>query len=304
MTSLPFSTPRPEPSVVQAPAAGTGDPLRALLANVVDYAGLFPPAALDMPSAVRAYRRYRTGDHAWMLGAFVAPASRLEELGAAVAEQGERAPWPVSVIVSSPDDGARLATHAHLDVRALEIAPRDAAPLRAPVADRDIDVFFEVPLDAAMDHRLDAVARAGAAAKVRTGGVRKDAFPSAELLARFVAGCAERGVAFKATAGLHHPVRGRYPLTYEPAAATCEMFGFLELALVAALLRARRVGTEEAAVLLQGGPGVEIDGDALLWAGHHVSGDEITELRRSLFRSFGSCSFEEPVADLAGMGLL
>ena len=32
--------------------------LRALLTGIVDYAGLFPPAALDMTTAVRNYASY------------------------------------------------------------------------------------------------------------------------------------------------------------------------------------------------------------------------------------------------------
>jgi hypothetical protein len=44
--------------------------------------------------------------------------------------------------------------------------------------------------------------------------------------------------------------------------------------------------------------------DALEWAGHRLAIDEIVEARRGQFRSFGSCSFEEPVAELARLGLL
>ena len=58
---------------------------RALLAGLVDYAGLFPPAALDMEAAVAEYARRRRAPEAWMLGRFVAPAARLVELGRAAA---------------------------------------------------------------------------------------------------------------------------------------------------------------------------------------------------------------------------
>ncbi len=54
--------------------------LRALLAGVIDYAGLFPPAKLPLDRAVRHYARYRTEPEGWMLGRFVCPASRLMEL--------------------------------------------------------------------------------------------------------------------------------------------------------------------------------------------------------------------------------
>ena len=53
---------------------------KALLANLIDYAGLFPPAALSMEEAVRNYARYREGEHAWMLGRFVVPEARAHEV--------------------------------------------------------------------------------------------------------------------------------------------------------------------------------------------------------------------------------
>jgi hypothetical protein len=54
--------------------------LRILLEGLIDYAGLFPPAALPMEQAVANYGRYRAGEHAWMLGRFVVPAERVGEV--------------------------------------------------------------------------------------------------------------------------------------------------------------------------------------------------------------------------------
>jgi hypothetical protein len=166
-------------------------------------------------------------------------------------------------------------------------------------------VFFEVPLDERMEARLDAVARVGGAAKVRTGGVTADAFPPAARLAAFIHACIDRGLAFKATAGLHHPQRGCYPLTYEPGSVSANMYGFLDLSLVAALLRSRRIDTGEAAEFLtrHADPPVPAP-DGVRWKGHAISPADIAALRYELFLSFGSCSFEEPLADLKRIGLL
>ncbi len=51
--------------------------LRALLDAAVDYAGLFPPAALPMAVAIRNYERYQESELAWILGRFVVPAAKL-----------------------------------------------------------------------------------------------------------------------------------------------------------------------------------------------------------------------------------
>jgi hypothetical protein len=53
--------------------------LRALLARVIDYAGLFPPAKLPLELALSSYLRYRDEPEGWMLGRFVCPAARLSE---------------------------------------------------------------------------------------------------------------------------------------------------------------------------------------------------------------------------------
>ncbi|HJS47749.1 MAG TPA: hypothetical protein VJ773_07180, partial [Gemmatimonadales bacterium] len=140
-------------------------------------------------------------------------------------------------------------------------------------------------------------------AKIRTGGVTPDAIPAPARVARFLAGCARLRLPFKATAGLHHPIRADYPLTYAPDAPRATMFGYLNLFLAAALLHAG--GSEEdAARLLEetrlsaftfGEHGVR-------WDGYRLSLADLAESRRYAL-GVGSCSFDEPLADLAAAGL-
>ncbi len=60
--------------------------VRALLGDILDYAGLFPPATLELDEAIRNYARYCQEPEAWMLGRFLCPVSRLGELAPYVAE--------------------------------------------------------------------------------------------------------------------------------------------------------------------------------------------------------------------------
>jgi hypothetical protein len=310
------STPSSKPSIERLST-------RTLLVSIVDYAGLFPPAERDMEAAAAAYHRYRCGEHRWMLGSFVVPAERAGELATAARGLGARAdarggdvtadPWPVSVIVPSAEEGARVVAevarwHAdHLAVAALEVRPLVARAIREDAAagvPADVPIFHEVPLDEGLEATLDAVASLRRCAKVRTGGVVPEAFPASNALVRFVRACAEREVSFKATAGLHHAFRGRYPLTYEPGSACATMHGFMGLALVAALVLERGVDERGAAALLGAGvEDVDVGADGLRWRSHHVSVEALARARR-FFRSFGSCSFEEPVAELQQAGLL
>jgi hypothetical protein len=55
---------------------------RAFMSELIDYAGLFPPARLDLDTAIRKYARYRDQDEAWMLGRFIIPAGQLAQLAA------------------------------------------------------------------------------------------------------------------------------------------------------------------------------------------------------------------------------
>jgi hypothetical protein len=297
-------------------------PIRTLLATAVDHAGLFPPAGLNMSAAVAAFDAYRRGEHAWMLGSFVVPGRRVDELAEAVrqlAPEGPRGgpPWPLAAIVDSAAEGAGLIEGLRrrqgdaLGVAALEVRPLDADAIRAGHAACGADgldgvtVFYEVPLDEQMEARLDAVAAVGASAKVRTGGVTAESFPATAAVVAFVRGCAARDVPFKATAGLHHAFRGRYPLTYEPDGACGTMHGFLGLAVAAVLIRERDIGERDAATLLAAGAeDLEVDGDRLGWRGEWLAVDEIRRARDTFFRSFGSCSFEEPVAELKALGLI
>jgi hypothetical protein len=240
--------------------------MREFLASIVDYAGLFPPAELGMADSVREYARARSGPDRWALGRFVVPAARLDEFRKAAPAET----WELSVLVDRKADvpGARtLETKAATAER---------------IWTSELPVFFEIPVTAL--HLLRPIARAGGRAKIRTA----DPPPSADL-ARFLLACAAEGVPFKATAGLHHPLRH--------AAG----HGFLNLFLAAAL--ARDGGREEELVrLLEDGSreAFAFAGTDASWRGRRIP---LSDVRRFAL-SFGSCSFQEPMDHLRELGFL
>src|ERR1051325_8992424 len=66
--------------------------VRALLSQIIDYAGLFPPAKLPLDAALTGYLRDRKeSPQRWMLGRFVCPASVLAELMALAKGNADRA---------------------------------------------------------------------------------------------------------------------------------------------------------------------------------------------------------------------
>ncbi|HEY0994794.1 MAG TPA: hypothetical protein VGD77_02265 [Gemmatimonadaceae bacterium] len=297
-----------------------------LLRDAIDYAGLFPPAALAMPQAVEQYARYLRSDDRWALGRFVVQATRLDELAAAAAHITLRAGepgahWRVSALLG--DAAAELPMVAAFnDRRGVEVpgTPGDArvdsvelkAATTAGVAaagraiPRDLAAYVEIPLLGAGDQRplVAAIADAGLRAKVRTGGVTPEAFPSPTEVARFIAACVELAVPFKATAGLHHPLRAEYRLTYAPDSPRGAMFGFLNVFAATALLREGGSIAEAAGLLGEADPhALQVTADAICWRGHRWGSDAIAGMRAQL-AGFGSCSFREPLDDLTALGLL
>jgi hypothetical protein len=294
--------------------------IRTLLAHVVDYAGLFPPAALPMERAVANYAAYLDGDDRWMLGRFIVPVARLAEL--------EAAAGALDVLPRLPGDAWRLSALAGADlaadVRAIgEFNCRHAAEGTAAAAVDTIELkastpaeilaaadrippwlqaFVEIPIDRDPSPLVDALAQAGLRAKVRAGGVVPEAFPAVADLARFLAECVRAGVPFKATAGLHHPLRAEHPLTYEPGCARGTMFGFVNVFLAAALLRAGAPAAEAAALLEERDPArFAITPAAIAWRDHRLDAGALAEAR-TLAIGVGSCSFDEPGGDLRALG--
>jgi len=155
------------------------------------------------------------------------------------------------------------------------------------------------------DALLAALADGRGRAKVRTGGITAAQFPEPAVLLRFIASCFRTGVPFKATAGLHHPLRGRYRLTYEPNSAQGTMFGFLNVFLAAAGVH-RGMGEAQALELLTESDPASLrwDDDGVAWRGEHIDTPTLAAVRRGAAIAFGSCSFEEPIGDLRALGLL
>ena len=280
---------------------------------------MWPDSRFSMTASLSA--RYRSGPDAWALGRFVVPAARLDELESAssgLLPPGSEEPWRLSVLIGT-DPAADLRRLEDLNCRHAAAGAgalvADVVELKAETADdaeaelaglpRHLAAFVELPLARDPEPALAVIARHGAGAKVRTGGVTEDAFPTTDDLLRFLRAAVGAGVPFKATAGLHHPLRARYRLTYEPDSASGTMFGFLNLFLAAAFMR-NGMSDGDARQLLEerDAASLHFDRDAISWRGHRLDASHLAEARRSGLGSFGSCSFEEPIGDLTSLRLL
>jgi hypothetical protein len=281
----------------------------ALLTGVVDYAGLFPPAGLAMAAAVEEYARARGGDQAWMLGRFVLPASRLGEFRDAVSTVEARlTPWRLSALAgdrSAADVAAVTAFNASPLGAAAKVDAVESKPAQVDGVDwladhwHGLDVYVEVNPAADVAAWLDRIAARGLRAKIRTGGVTADAFPSPAAVVAFLDAAVRAGVPFKATAGLHHAVRGSYRLTYAADAAVATMHGYLNVLLATAALRAGLGRATAENVLTCGDVStLAFTETGVRWHDLELSSALLRATRADQLVGFGSCSFREPADEI------
>ncbi len=298
------------------PQLTAGSVLHAAFDRIVDYAGLFPPTAGSMTDSLQRFASYRRSPEQWMLGRFVVGAGRLDELLEIARGIGDGPGaddrWPLSVVLSGDIGAAGDAVAAFVErpdaaafrVEAVEVKVASADDVARVLAalPAGVEAYVEVPVAGPFAPFLAAIRSAGARAKLRTGGVTAAAFPAADAVIGFIADARDAGVSWKATAGLHHPVGGSYPLTYDDGAPRHPMYGFVNLTVAAALLH--RDGDRmaaRAALLDTDSAAIRVTADSIDWRDTRFESAELATLRRRGFTSFGSCSFREPVDELAGL---
>jgi hypothetical protein len=252
-----------------------------LLERLIDHAALFPPASMDMPDAIEADRRARASEHAWMLDRFIVPASKLHELPpdaprlSVVLDGGE---GDLEAIAATPHEVELV--EARIDP---EWIPDTQALVNAKLP--GVRAFWELSPGRGLPGAVAAVREARAGAKIRCGGTT---LPSVEEVAAFIVACRDAGVPFKATAGLHHPIRSG------------DRHGFLNLLAAAVFADA-----DLEAILAEEDPSAfTLDADGFGVHGQRAGAETIRAARAELFVAYGSCSFDEPVDDLTALGML
>jgi hypothetical protein len=283
--------------------------MRAAFAGMVDYAGLFPPAACSLDDAVRHYAQYRGSAERWMLGRFVVPAAqlaRLKEAAALLVDETDA--WPLAVTIGA-DVSADLTAVEQFHVPGLAIDAIEckvASMLELEVFEgRALAIpnsFFELAVDDAAAEMVDRIGSSSGMGKVRTGGLTAEAFPAAPDVIRLVAAFLGAGVAFKATAGLHHPITGDYPISYAADAPRQRMFGFVNLLVAVTALLERGDPARATAILEERDRrAIVMAPDGITWKDDHYDLEVLERAHREGFTCFGSCSFREPFDEL-GLG--
>ncbi|MFF7991400.1 hypothetical protein ACFZDG_16610 [Kitasatospora xanthocidica] len=291
-----------------------------LFRGLFDDAAVFPPGNLPVADAVPAHLVHRAAWYAEAVGPLLCGAGRLGELaaaaagGAAVTDAASAggsaagsaaaggtagagdAPLRIGLVLpgGSAELAPALAAAAPFDLTGVELATRDAAEaiaeldrLLPPHVPAAVELPRELLRGDGLDAVLDALVDSPYRAKFRTGGLVAEAFPDEAELAAFLTGCAQRGLPYKCTAGLHNAVR------HTDRETGFEHHGFLNV-----LLAAQETDPATAAAVL-----AERDGEVLAKAVRALTDRQVTVIRNS-FTAFGTCSIAEPLGDLAALGLL
>jgi hypothetical protein len=281
--------------------------LESLLVDMFDYAGLFPPAGLDMHSAVRNYLEYSRGFHQEALGRFVVEFDQFPYLFDAAGDyvRGMRL-----TLIAAPDSDwsemRQLLDRGYL-IEAIEIKLAECAEIlrtanRIPEGPA---VYFEIPWNAQSAPMLETVAAASARVKLRMGGAQMDSFPSTNAVANMLRSLADHRIFFKATAGLHHPIRSRRPISCALDSSIATMHGFINLACAAALVFFGGEPDEASHLLDERAPAAwRIAPDFIGWRGHQWTTKQLCTVRREFLMGIGSCSFSDPIRDLEALGWL
>lgn len=296
--------------------------VQTLLNQIVDYAGLFPPAALGMAEVVKNYKEHLASPEAWMLGRLIVPVARLDEFeqhaGPLLPNQHDDLdPWTISAITADAGsdqfaaDLDRIAEFneqhedpgkgfAHIDV--VELKGNSSAAIERALDEipDELFPFFEIPVAEDPRGLIAAMAGSDAGAKVRTGGLSADVYPSTADLARLIESCAAAGVAYKATAALHHPT------THDNQQIGAREFGFFNVFIAGCLAEKFELNADQIAEVLEESSleAFRFTAESISWRDYALNSDEIEDVRECFAVSFGSCSFDEPRQYLREAGLL
>ena len=299
--------------------------LRALLDQVIDYAGMFPPCSLALEPALRNHASYVRSPEAWMLNGFVLPVEQFHPTRQFLSEFDPLHPLRVAALGPKTANADALLDALHVvdaairsfskyDVDLVSVShlemflPEnvDLASLeKARAIVGDLPLFWEAPPQRAeqtitllAEHNSDEET-ATFGYKLRTGGVTADAFPSSAEIARALVRPATHQLPIKFTAGLHHPIR-----QFRDEVKT-KMHGFLNVLGAAVLAAEHQWDADQAAIMLEDEDprSFSFTDDFFAWRDWKIDTERL-QSRRRFVRSFGSCSFDEPREDLRALGFL
>ena len=307
--------------------------------HLIDYAGLFPPASLDLKAAFRNYLSYLEKPNSWMLSRFIIPAKRLLELSALISEEriGFDKVLKFTVLGSGGINEMNFFNNLKSDIKSIQAFEHDflnrveieVYDVRLPNEmqsdpdvksirqfidhhyrmfemglDHPISIFYEVVPDRDLHNIIKAVwyhnkFERVTGYKLRTGRADVSAIPSAEQISSAIEICRQYKVPMKFTAGLQHPVRH-----YDDNLKT-KMHGFINVFTAGIFAFCHNISEELIIEIIEDEDPDDFSfkENSFAWKNLYIIPDEIRRARENFMISFGSFSLDMLMEDLSSIKL-
>lgn len=310
--------------------------------KTIDYAGLFPPASLDLPEAIENYSKYRIEPENWMLSRFVIPASKLEELKNFQQLFYTNSPFVFSVLGSKTKstnefkkdlDSVIAITNNFTESMGKDLVRIECLELKVPVLD---DILFilnnisdsfriynqETPLEIYLEFFLSH--KHNEDLKLILRHIKEFNFNNKNPKIKFI-GYKVRtgGVEAKIFPSLDKlasiilecnnygvllkATAGlHHPIRHYDQSVQTHMYGFINVIGACILTSIHKLDFETIYDILsdEEPSNFKFSEQKFSWRNYEATKEQIEFSRIKSFSSFGSCSFDDPRDDLESLGLL
>jgi hypothetical protein len=294
--------------------------IELLVDNLIDYAGLFPPAQLSLDDTIENYITYTSSRHSHMLAKLILPENLIEEAYLKLKQIKLPNKIPISLLTNNVSKNLNdfHKYSAVFNLENIEEKISDIKDLEKSVSEasshtnehNSLRVFFELDGVLLRDtwekeiiQQLEILNKYNSnqiGLKIRCGGVTPDLTPKTERLAEYLKLSANIEIPIKFTAGLHHPL-----YSYHQSFSGF-MHGFLNVYLATFFAYKCKINTSEIIKILEAKSlnDFKFSDKFIRWQSYEIANTDISILREKRVFSFGSCSFDEPIDDLRSLGLL
>lgn len=311
--------------------------LNIFMHELLDYAGLFPPTTLSLHDSLKNFAEYHYHSQKNWLGKFILPVNKIDDLILILSKQnifsGIEKKASFSVILSSCESISDFPNYLQkdlnsitnlinqfkdiIDIQSFELLPpkevfsSSSSKLmnefllilsdKFSLFQRITEFYCELPFLENMEDYLASIIKNNLnngshkmSVKLRTGGITPQQIPSAQDIAKAIFLCAEQKIPIKATAGLHVPVPNDNPHI------GARLHGFLNVFSCMLLCYDQLFNRKEMEkiILSYSYLDFKFSVTGLHVGDRFISNQKMNDLRKNFIKSFGTCSFLEPVEHL------
>ena len=314
--------------------------LKAFLEKIIDYAGTYPPANLDLKTSFNNYLDYaKNSPYNWMLSKYVCAAPKLDELDGIIQKEkiniqntitftivGSSSVHSSEFLDSLKRDAEQMKAFADkysklINTGSYEVRlPGDIFSMKGDnvlyefiklasaqlekVLGEKIQLFFESKPDENLPSLARAIEIFNASGGKAGYKLRTGGIePSAFPLPEKIA------YAFKTCRDFRIPMKCtaglHHPIRHYNESVKAKMYGFINIFGAGVLHCCHELNANTLIEILtdEDAGNFKFTDNSFHWKNLYILLSRVKEARNSFMLSFGSCSFDEPVEDLKSLGL-